>query len=76
MVRIDQGGAGLEIGGVQQTSHGHVHKIRVAKIAISVGVHKPTGLGKQIPALHLVGAVLGDVGVFQKAKALQNSWTA
>ena len=67
----DQLGAGVEVVGRQQALHRHVHEVRVAVVAVAVGVHQPARLAEQVPALGVV-PVLVDVGALQDAQALQH----
>ena len=71
-LRRDQGRPGLEIGRIQKALHRHVDKVRVAEIAVAVGVHQPAGLGEEVPALHRVRAMGSDVGVGQDAQTHQH----
>ena len=72
----DQGRPGLEVGGVQKALHRHVHEVRIAEIAVAVGVHQPAGLGEEVPALHRLRTVGGDVGVGKDAQPHQHRRSA
>ena len=72
----DQGRPGLQVGRVQKALHRDVHEVRVAEIAVAVGVHQPAGLGEEVPALHRLRAVGGDVGVGEDAQAHQHGRAA
>ena len=74
-VGVDQPGAGVEVGGLQQALGGHVDEVGVAEIAVAVGVHQPAGLAEQIPALG-VAPVGADVGALKDAEPFQHRWPA
>ena len=70
LIWIDECGSVFQVAGIQQTLNWDIDKVGVAEITITVGVHQTAGLRKQIPALHRLRSMGGNVGVFENAKAL------